>query len=79
MISIKLFLHAALLLNSTKGDKSPSQWHEVYCHDLAVVSSNPGRVELGVRSTFVPSRTWTKHKNDFLNQHAAELMVLSGL
>ena len=37
-----------------------SQWHEVYCHDLEVVSSNPGRVEPGVRSTSVPSRTWTQ-------------------
>ena len=38
-----------------------SRWHEVYCHDLEVVSLNPGRVELGVRSTSVPSRTWTEH------------------
>ena len=38
-----------------------SQWHEVYCHVLEVVSSNPGRVELGVCSISVPSRTWTKH------------------
>ena len=39
-----------------------SQWHEMYCHDLEVMSSNPGRVELGVRirSTSVISRTWTK-------------------
>ena len=28
--------------------------------DLEVMSSNPARVELGVRSTSVPSRTWTK-------------------
>ena len=26
-----------------------SQWHEMYCHDLEVMSSNPGRVELEVR------------------------------
>ena len=38
-----------------------SQWHEVYCHDLKVMSSNPGRVELGVRSTSVLSCTWTKN------------------
>ena len=25
-----------------------SQRHEMYCHDLEVMSSNPGRVELGV-------------------------------
>ena len=41
-----------------------SQWHEVYCHDLEVMSSNPSRVELGVRSTSVPSRTWTKHSHN---------------
>ena len=23
------------------------KWHEVYCHDLEVLSSKPGRVELG--------------------------------
>ena len=37
------------------------QWHEVCCHDLEVMSSNPGRVELGVLSTSVLSRTWTKN------------------
>ena len=31
--------------------------HEMYCHDLEVMSSNPARVELGVRSTYVLSRT----------------------
>ena len=34
-----------------------SQWHEVYCHDVQVMSSNPGRVEFGVHSTSVSSRT----------------------
>ena len=24
-----------------------SQWHELHCHDLEVMSSNPGQVELG--------------------------------
>ena len=33
-----------------------SQWHEVYCHDLEVMSWNPGWVDLGVRSTSVVSR-----------------------
>ena len=28
-----------------------SQWCEMYCDDLEVMSSNPGRVELGVLST----------------------------
>ena len=40
-----------------------SQWHEMYCHDLEAMSSNPGRVELEVRSTSVLSHTWTKNIN----------------
>ena len=38
-----------------------SQWHEMHCHDLEVTNSNPGRIELAVRGTFVPRRTWTKN------------------
>ena len=38
-----------------------SQWHEMCCHDLEVMNSNPGRAELGVLSTSVLSRTWTKN------------------
>ena len=34
--------------------------HEMYYHDLEVVSSNPGRVELRVHGTSVLSRTRTK-------------------
>ena len=34
-----------------------SQGHEMNCHDLDVMSSNPGLVELGVRSTSVLSLT----------------------
>ena len=30
-----------------------SQWHEMYCHDLKVMSSNLGWVEPGVCSTSV--------------------------
>ena len=37
-----------------------SQWHEMYCHDLEVMSSNPGWVELCVLSTSVLSHTWLK-------------------
>ena len=36
-----------------------SQWPEMHCHDLEVMSSNPGRVKLGVCSTSVPIHTWT--------------------
>ena len=38
-----------------------SQWHEIYCHGLEVMSSNPGWVELGVLGTSVLSRTWSKN------------------
>ena len=38
-----------------------SQWHEMYCHDLEVMSLNPSRVELGVHSTSALSRTLTKN------------------
>ena len=38
-----------------------SQWYEVYCHDLEVMSLNPGRVELRVHSISVPGRTWIKN------------------
>ena len=38
-----------------------SQWHELYCHDLEVMSLNPSRIELGVRSTSVLCCTWTKN------------------
>ena len=30
-----------------------SQGHEMYCHDLEVMGSNPGKVELWVWSTSV--------------------------
>ena len=48
-----------------------SQWHEMYCHDLEVMSSSPDWAELGVRGTSVLI-TWTKqymvekHKNVIL-------------
>ena len=34
-----------------------SQWHEMYCYDLEVMSLNPSRVKLGVLATSVLSRT----------------------
>ena len=37
-----------------------SQWHEMYCHNLEVMSSNPSRVELGVLGTAVQSHTWIR-------------------
>ena len=38
-----------------------SQWHDMCCHDLEVMSSNPGRVELGMHSTSVLSHTLTNN------------------
>ena len=37
-----------------------SQWHEMYCHDLEVMSSNPGWVELGVLGSSALSCTRSK-------------------
>ena len=39
-----------------------SQWHEMYCHDLGVMSSNPGRVELGGAWYFCPKLYLNKKK-----------------
>ena len=36
------------------------QGHEMYCHDLEVISSNLSQIELGVRSTSFLSHTCTK-------------------
>ena len=51
-----------------------SQWHEMYCHDLEVKSSNPVRVELEVRRTFVLSRAWTK--NIYLKLQTRQKLIL---
>ena len=47
-----------------------SQWHEMYGHDLEVMNSNPGRVELQVHGTSVLSRTWIKIKK--VNWHLGQ-------
>ena len=39
-----------------------SLWHEMYCHDLEVMSLKPGRVELGVRSTSVLTKSYLFQK-----------------
>ena len=44
-----------------------SQRHEMYCHDLEVMSSNPSQVELGVCRTSVLSRTLIKNKKGPIN------------
>ena len=38
-----------------------SQWHEIYRHDLEVMSSNPSQVELRVCCASVLSRTWIQN------------------
>ena len=45
-----------------------SQRHEIYCHDLEIMSSSPGQVDFGVHSTSVQSRTWTQ-KNYMYYKH----------
>ena len=37
-----------------------SQWHEMCCHELEVISLNPSWDELGVLGTSVLSRIWIK-------------------
>ena len=61
-----------------------SQWHEVYCHHLEVVILNPSQAELGVRSTSIPSRTWTKQitasmLSNQCNRAANDVMALHAL
>ena len=41
--------------NTWSSQVQASQWHEMCCHDLEVMSSNPGLVEFGVRGTSVKS------------------------
>ena len=52
-----------------------SQWHELYSHDLEVMS----RVELGVCSTSVLSHTWTKNilhsANCYAVAHAVHVVM----
>ena len=56
----KLFQCIFGLILRTKWLEQAFQWREMYCHDLEVLNSKPARVELGVHSTSVLSRTWTK-------------------
>ena len=62
-----------------------SQWHERYCHNLEVMSSNPSWVELGVLGISVLSRTWTKnilflnpkYKNDGTNRQNTLIQIIN--
>ena len=41
-----------------------SQWHEMFCHDPVIISSNLDRVEIwGLNSPFFPKWTLKKHTN----------------
>ena len=72
--SVKImWQYISLMALMAKWLEQASQWHEMYCHDLEVTSSNPGRVELGVHSTSVLSRTWTKNINRSLMADTAPL------
>ena len=61
--------------------KQASQWHGRYCHDLEVMSSKPGQVELGVHATSILSRTWTKNTNlrYFVQNNLKEKIYVSSL
>ena len=53
-----------------------SQWHEMYCHNLEVMSLNPGRVELRVRGTSVLTRTkniYIRYKQTMCDQAFHEM------
>ena len=49
------------------------QWHEMYCYDLEGMSSNSGWVDLGMHSTSVLSRTWTKNIWEPMHENHAVL------
>ena len=54
-------LHTRIKSLMAKWVEQASQWHEMYCHDLEVMSSNPSWVKLRVLGTSVLSRTWIKN------------------
>ena len=71
-------LHAKPQLKASLGDMKLQyfttgwagvQWHEVYCHDLEVMSLNPGQVKLGVHCNSVLSHPWTKISSFSLWKH----------
>ena len=48
-----LWMSTLLKSLMAKSLKQASQWHEMYCQDLEIMSLNPSWVELGVRSAYV--------------------------
>ena len=61
---IHVYIHVYMyIIEVTDGRlEQASQRNEMYCHNLEVMSSKSGRVELGVRGTSVLSCTWTKNR-----------------
>ena len=54
-----------------------SVWHEMYCHDLEVITSIPGQIKLGVRSTSVLSRKMNLPKVHWQNLTASTICAES--
>ena len=55
-----------------------SVWHEMYCRDLMVMSSNPGRDKLWVHRTSVLICTWTK-KYEYIHLTLLQVLLFSFL
>ena len=55
-----------------------SQLHEMCCHDLEAMSSNPNQVELGELSTSVLNRTWTKKYYDMHTKIDSPCLIPKG-
>ena len=61
-----------------------SQWHEMYCNDLEVMSSNPSQVKLGVCSVSVLRCTWSKNsffhwKKDMISSPYKQTIKFCGI
>ena len=56
-----------------------SQWHEMYCHDLEVMSSNPGWVELVSVQYFLKSlmAKWLEQASQWHEMYCHDLKVMS--
>ena len=52
-----------------------SQWHEMYCHNLEVMSSNSSRVELGVRCTSVLIKSYLNKKYNHIAKNSTTPLI----
>ena len=56
-----------------------SQWHEMYCHVLEIMSSNPSRVELALHSIWLKQYFISCHmKRDWVELRCY-VLVFSGI